>query len=271
VVVETTIPTRDRRPSTGSQLTASQKARGADAHERRRLLHRSKVTALALVIASFTASLCVGGESSSAVGESPSSAKASCSQLTKAQVQPLIVNPITSVTVKPVTQAKYTLEGTKKVGQECVFAAGSSDSDALVVTVVGGPVAAVAYRGDVQGLDGVRVPGVGDKALRARVDSNGAAATLLLTSMKGDTYCSVLPQDNDIPDVGQLEEAAGATADIGDKAYAEIADAIGTVCNRIYGSGTTKPDLSSLIAAGTAAASAPTTTSADPLGSGLTP
>jgi hypothetical protein len=60
--------------------------------------------------------------------------------------------------------------------------------------------------------------------------------------------------------VGQLEEAAGATGTIGNKAYAEIAAALGTVCNRVYGSGNTTPDLSGLTAA---AAAAPTTTTSD--------
>ena len=80
--------------------------------------------------------------------------------------------------------------------------------------------------------------------------------------MKGTTYCSVNPQADEIPGVSQLEEAAGATSDIGDRAYREIAAALGTVCNRIYRSGNTKPDLTGLAAA---AAAAPTTTTGDAL------
>jgi hypothetical protein len=189
--------------------------------------------------------------------------KATCSQLSKAQIQPLIVNPITKVTVKPLKDQQYAIGGSKKqVGQECIYAAGSGDSQALIVSVVGGPSAAVAYKGDLQGLgsDHVSVPGVGDKAVRASVDAKGEADTTELSSLKGSTYCSVTPQDGDVPGEAQLEEAAGDTGDIGNKAYAEIAAAIGTVCNRVYGSGNTKPDLSALTAAGAAAASASTTT-----------
>ncbi len=195
------------------------------------------------------------------VSQSGHAPKTGCSQLTKAQIQPLIVNPITKVTVKAVTAEQYT-GSTKRIGQECIFAAGSSDSEALTVTVISGPVAARAYGSDVQSLDGaVAVHGVGTKAVRAPVDSKGAAGTTTLSALKGKTYCSVSPGDGDIPGEGQLEEAAGATADIGNKAYAEIAAAVGTVCNRIFGSGNTTPDLTALTQAGAAAAAAPTTTS----------
>jgi hypothetical protein len=190
--------------------------------------------------------------------------KGGCSQLTKAQVQPLIVNPITKVTVKAVTAEQYTLSK-KRIGQECVFAAGPGDSEALTVTVISGNIAARAYSADVQGLEGaVAVHGVGTKAVRAPVDAKGAAATTTLSALKGTTYCSVSPQDGDVPGEGQLEEAAGATADIGNKAYAEIAAAIGTVCNRIFGSGNTTPDLTGLTQAGAAAAAAPTTSATLP-------
>ena len=192
--------------------------------------------------------------------KSAHASKTGCSQLTATQVQPLIINPITKVTVKAVTAEQYT-GGTQRIGQECVFAAGSSDSEALTVTVINGPVAARAYAADVQGLDGaVAVHGVGAKAVRAPVDANGAAATTTLSALKGTTYCAVSPQDGDVPGEAQLEEAAGATADIGNKAYAEIAAAVGTVCNRIFGSGKTTPDLTGLTQAGAAAAAAPTTT-----------
>jgi hypothetical protein len=203
--------------------------------------------------------------------KSAHASKTGCSQLTKAQVQSLIVNPITKVTVKAVTAEQYT-GSTKRIGQECVFAAGSADSEALTVTVISGPVAARAYAADVQGLDGaVAVPGVGTKAVRAPVDANGAAATTTLSALKGTTYCSVAPQDGNVPGEAQLEEAAGATADIGNKAYAEIAAAVGTVCNRIFGSGKTTPDLTGLTQAGAAAAAAPTTTTTFPDGLDVQP
>ena len=173
--------------------------------------------------------------------------KGACAQVTKAQVQTLMAPRITKLTVTSVPGLTY-LVNAKRVGQQCVYAAGPSDSDALSVTVVSGAAAARAYASDVQGLGArpVPVPGVGDKAVRARVDAKGAVGTAMITSIKGSTYCSVTPRAEDIPGVAKLEQAAGDTADIGNRAYAAIAAAIGTVCNRIYGSGNTKPNLKSL-------------------------
>jgi hypothetical protein len=55
-----------------------------------------------------------------------------------------------------------------------------------------------------------------------------------------------LGTDEGVPGVAQLEEAAGGTSNIGEAANGIIAAALGTLCNRIYGSGNTTPDLSAL-------------------------
>ncbi len=216
---------------------------------------------LALAVA---ASVVLGSSLAGAAVGSKSSAKASttCKQLTKEQIQPLVADPITHVTVQPANDAYYGATA-KKVGQQCNFATESEEA-ALAVTVIAGPSAAKAYAADVTGFHGaVRVTGVGNKAARAHVDAKGSAATTALTSLKGHTYCRVVPGDGDIPGTEALEEAAGFSPDIGDAAYAEIAAAIGTVCNRVYGSGNTTPDLSKLVAA---AANAPTATTSDSIG-----
>ena len=219
----------------------------------------------ALLAIAVVASVILGSSLAGAAVWSKSSAKASttCRQLTKEQIQPLVADPITHVTVQPATGEDYGGIAGKKVGQQCNFATESTE-DALQVTVIAGPSAAKAYAAEVAGLPGaVRVTGVGDKAVRARVDAKGAAATTTLISLKGHTYCSVAPGDGALPGTAALEEAAGNTADIGDAAYAEIAAAVGTVCNRVYGSGNTTPDLSKLVAA---AANAPSTTTDDTIG-----
>ena len=59
-----------------------------------------------------------------------------------------------------------------------------------------------------------------------------------------------------MPGVGQLEEAAGGTSNIGDANDALEAAAVATLCNRIFGSGNTTPDLSALLANASAAATA---------------
>jgi hypothetical protein len=170
------------------------------------------------------------------------SATATCSQLAKAQIQPLLIHHVTKLTVKPVPGVLY-FSSAKQVGQTCVFADTESTA-ALTVVVIGGAAAARAYQSDLHSLGPAlaSVPMVsGGKAVRERADSRGAVGSAEVSSIKGSTYCAVIPQTDEIPSVAKLEQAAGYTADIGDKAYANIAAAIGTVCNRIYGSGSTNP------------------------------
>ena len=188
-----------------------------------------------------------GGQAASAAPQaSPGSAggtAVTCNQLTKADVQPLLVDPITTITV--------TAAGIGGEGQQCVFGTANS-SGAIDVLVLGGSDAAPAYASDVQGLGSpVDVPGIGDKAVRDKDHGTDS-----ITSMKGDLYCAVSTGGADgMPGVAALEKAAGYTSNIGDPAYAAIADALGTLCNRIFGSGNTTPDLSGLSSASASPAS----------------
>ncbi len=184
-----------------------------------------------------------GGSGPAGTGGS-ANATATCNQLTKADVQPLLADPIATVAV--------TAAGTDGDGQQCVFGTANSGG-AIDVVVLGGSDAAPAYAADVQGLGkAVDVAGIGDRAARDKDDGSDS-----ITSMKGDLYCAVSMGGADgIPGVAAMEQAAGYTSDIGDPAYAAIANALGTLCNRIYGSGNTTPDLSSLTAA-SASPSAP--------------
>ncbi len=183
------------------------------------------------------------------VGASPAGAKASgaatCSQLTAKDVQPLVSDPITKTVTKPIPGITY-LQKAKKVGETCTFATDET-SNALTVTDVGGPAAANAWKAELQAIDGVvSVPGIGAKAVRSSVDSEGGVGTAEVVSLKGSTYCAVDPDVGDVPGAAALEEAAGSTGDIGNQAYAIIAAADGTICNRIFGHGNTTPDLSKL-------------------------
>jgi hypothetical protein len=91
------------------------------------------------------------------------------------------------------------------------------------------------------------VSGVGDKASRDTEDGQ-------ISALKGDKYCSVSYSGNDeITGVAPLEEAHGATNNIGENYWGDVAQALGTLCNRIYGSGNTTPDLSALVKADTSA------------------
>ncbi len=155
-----------------------------------------------------------------------------CNQLTKADVQPLLVDPIANVSVSAA--------GVDGEGQQCVFDTGDS-GHAVDVLVLSGSLATSGYAQDVQAMaKPVGVPGIGDEASRDTNDSS-------VDAIRGDIYCSVsLAASNDVPGVAQLEEAAGGTSNIGDRADGIIAAALGTLCNRIYGSGNTTPDLSGL-------------------------
>lgn len=162
--------------------------------------------------------------------------KATCTQLTKEQVQPLLVYPITDV--------KVTAAGTDGEGQQCIFDGNNGDGT-IDVLVLGGADAQQAYASAIKGESHgpVDVPGVGDKASRDTGDGQ-------IESMKGNLYCSVsLGSAADVPGIGKLEQAAGGTTHIAESAYAAEAAALGTLCNRIYGSGNTTPDLSALTGA----------------------
>jgi hypothetical protein len=185
-----------------------------------------------------------GGESSQ---PSSGAGNAICSQLTRAEVQPLLADPITNVVLTPLTNEQLPsvlTEGKKVEGQTCAYAVAGT-AQALTINVLGGSDSSVMYTADLQGLSQpVSVPGVGDKATR-----DGSDSTPIVTSVKGSLYCSVTPQSDEIPGLAPLMKAAGNTGDIGDANYAVAATAVATLCNRIYGSGNTTPDLSSLATA----------------------
>jgi hypothetical protein len=177
----------------------------------------------------------------------PAGAKAAattCSQITKAMAQPLEKDPITKVETRSVPGAQY-LQKQKSVGQTCVFGTSSTD-DGVAITVISGPSAKRAWQSELQGLGSSRasVPGVGDKAVRQRADSDGGVSTAEVGAIKGSTYCRVDAEES--AEEAALEDAAGTSGRIGDQAYAIIAAAEGTLCNRVFGSGNTTPDLSKL-------------------------
>ena len=176
----------------------------------------------------------------------------SCKQLTEAEAQPLTTDKIIK---DDVTDASL---GADNPGQQCVFS-GADGAGTVDVLVIAGPQTATAYASEIAGYsDGVvAVPGIGDKASREKGDGQ-------VVSLKGDVYCSVsLGSGDEVPGISPLEEAAGDTTHIAESAYQDVAEALGTLCNRIYGSGNTTPDLSGLLAAD-AAASASAAASAGP-------
>jgi hypothetical protein len=209
--------------------------------------HSGSSNGAAATTAAGAATASVAGGSAPAAAQQSSSAsiggsaKASCKQLTDAEVQPLITDKIVK---DDVTDASI---GDDNPGQQCVFS-GTDGDGAVDVLVIAGPQAAPGYAQEIAGYtDGVvAVPGIGDKASREKGDDQ-------VVSLKGDVYCSVSLGGDDVPGIGALEAAAGGTTHIAESAYADSAAALGTLCNRIYGSGNTTPDLSDLLAQAAAA------------------
>ncbi|HLY14587.1 MAG TPA: hypothetical protein VKR24_09565 [Candidatus Limnocylindrales bacterium] len=180
------------------------------------------------------ASSVAGASSGPAASVAPTGgATATCKQLQFADVQPLLDAPITNVEV--------TAAGLSGGGQECRFEA-ADPSVNVDVTVVGGDDGTTQYNSDISEFDHpAPLPGVGDKAMW---DSNDESAGF--AAIKGNEYCSVGVEAEDVPGVGALMDAADNTNQIGDANYLIIATALATVCNRIYGSGNTTVDLSGL-------------------------
>jgi len=212
---------------------------------------RPALTTASLILIAASAAACSSGSnaatptspasapsSPSAAVAGASTAKATCAQLTAAQVQPLLVQPVTKVTHKAVPD-QVSLNGT---AQQCTFAT-SESQQAITVTVVGGADADNDFIGQQRSLSKpVSVPGIGQKSVR-----DGDDNTSTITAEASGLSCSVATSAEDqIPGVAALEQAAGDTSDIGDAKFAAISAALGTLCNRIFGSGYTTPNLSGL-------------------------
>ncbi|HEV2635330.1 MAG TPA: hypothetical protein VGX23_09310 [Actinocrinis sp.] len=183
-----------------------------------------------------------GGSSSQAAAAGAGNGKATCTQLTKDQVQPLLTKPITNVTSAMIPD-QVSVNGT---AQQCSFAI-DDVAQAIVVTVVGGADADNFFIGAEQSYGTpTSVPGIGAKAVR-----DGGDGTSEITAEDNGVSCSAsIGDEGDLPGLEALEEAAGSTSAIGDKNYAVISTALGTLCNRVFGGGNTTPDLSGLSMSG---------------------
>jgi hypothetical protein len=184
-----------------------------------RLLLALPVLALAVSLPSLAGN----GPQAFAAGKS----SVTCKQLTKSQIRPLLTVHIAKVKI---TAAPFG-------GQQCVFSGPDGDG-AIDVLVFNGKQ---YYKQDVRESHlTVAVPGVGDKAARAKGDFQ-------IDALKGNEFCSVTVGSSDtIPGVAALEEAANNTSNIPESANAVVAKALGTVCNRLFKSGNTTPSFAGL-------------------------
>jgi len=183
-----------------------------------------------------------GADDQDSVGGNPpeGGTVVNCKQLTQDVVQQLMAGTIDSVSV--------TAAGDDDTGQQCDFAGGADDVSDINVLVLSGSTATTEYSDIASG--GISVPGVGDKAVRQDGDVS-------LDALHGDTYCSVSVGDpGDLPGIGALEAANEGSTDIPDSVLDPAAAALGTLCNRIFGSGSTTQDLATLAAAAASAQAA---------------
>lgn len=154
-----------------------------------------------------------------------------CSQLKAADVQGLMTNPVVGGAV--VTTVGYDADG-----QQCVFGdADSTQAVDVIVVPANDPVA--GYAASMQGTTNpVAVPGVGDAAFRPTGD-------IVPFAEHGGVLCTVSIADaTQVPGVAAL--VVNGTLDLTEGQDAIIAAALGTVCNRIFGSGNVTPELSGL-------------------------
>ncbi len=160
------------------------------------------------------------------------------------------INPCTTLTIADVQPLLTPKLGSTKAGTQpllkpndlhtCTFLSADGD-DLLTVSTYVSDSAPSMFDQFRQSEDSpTDVPGVGAKAYRG--DENAQ-----VTALSGDVMCIV--------DVARCRRHAGADrlydenghhTDIGAPAFDVIAKADGTLCNRIFGSGDTTPDLSGL-------------------------
>lgn len=179
-----------------------------------------------------------GSTSSGSTSSGPTAAgSATCRQLTAADVQPLVVDKIVKVDVSVPPELG-------PAAQLCLFDAVDA-TGSLSVEVAGGQLATTLYAADVaSATKPVSLPGVGDKAMR-----DAGAESAAVSAFHGGEYCRVdTNAAGSVPGTDRLYVENGHHTNIGDPAFAIVAAAFGTVCNQIFGSGSTTPDLSGLAA-----------------------
>jgi hypothetical protein len=214
-----------------------------------RMRHLSyRAAAIAIVLTAGCLSACSGSGGSSGssepTGDNPfgasagsadaaSTAKATCDQLTVADVQPMVSGTVTKAPAQPVGAGD-------DPGQDCAFD-GPDDGAAIDVTVLEGSFGQQAYESDLKDQTNGSVPvsGVGDKASHNKGD-------ISVSAMHGSLYCSVRGTAASMPGIGDWELSHGGTSDVPDSIVEPAVNIIGTLCNKVFGSGNTTPDLSAL-------------------------
>jgi hypothetical protein len=188
------------------------------------------VTSSALLASLVT----LAGGSAVASGAAYAAKGATCKQITKGDVQPLIAGTITKVKISAAN-----LPGAVPA-QVCEY---SSAGGVVDVTVVKSSTSKQLFKQDVAGFDHkVVVHGVTGKAYRPTGDFQ-------MEALNGDVDCSVTTEDAaTIPGVSALQSNGDSDGDfqLSESDNSIIATALGTICNRLFKKGNTKPSLAGL-------------------------
>lgn len=172
-----------------------------------------------------------GGQPTAAGGTQAAPGSVTCKQLPNDAVQGLMTNPVSGDDVTPV--------GTGSDGQQCVFHDADSSGQAVDVIVVPASDSAIGYDVAKQhATNPVPLTGIGDQAYRDTGDLSPVAE-------HGGIMCTVsIGTETQLPDLPASTDGSSPT--FTEDQNTLIAQALGTVCNRIFGVGNTTPDLSGL-------------------------
>jgi hypothetical protein len=178
------------------------------------------------------------GGTVSVAGAVPSSAGGAaidpCQVLSLAQVQPIVTPELAS-----------TKASTQPLIKEndlhlCTFLAADGNEVLTVSTYVADRAPSTFDEFRQSEDTPTDIAGVGDKAYRGDESPD-------VTAVHGDVLCTVdLSDPGDARGADRLYDENGHHTDIGAPAFDIVASALGTLCNRIFKSGNTTPDLSGL-------------------------
>ncbi|HEY2782695.1 MAG TPA: hypothetical protein VGI90_18070 [Steroidobacteraceae bacterium] len=152
-----------------------------------------------------------------------------CVKLTAALVQPFFTAPVT---------LRQKNEPKAETSAECFFDTADGESEFQVYTATG-EVADMFYNDNLKqdGVPSIPVSGVGDKAVREPHD-------IWIYARKGAVFCMIHGDLHTRSQVRGLQKFADKP--VPDDIATRYAQQLGTLCNRLFGSGATTPSFTGL-------------------------
>ena len=152
-----------------------------------------------------------------------------CVKLTAALVQPFFTAPI---------KLRQKDEPKSDTSAECFFDTADGESEFQVYTATG-DLADIFYNGNLKqdGVPSVPISGVGDKAVREPHD-------IWVYARKGAVFCMIHGDMHTRSQVRGLQKFADKP--VPDALATQYAQQLGTLCNRLFGSGPATPSFAGL-------------------------